>query len=81
MRVDGWVKRVDVAQRSLVITTRTAAEVTLHFGEGSYIEVLDPCTGGTMPGTLASLQPGYAVEALFEEQQGACHCHYLTSLS
>ncbi|MBI3330219.1 MAG: hypothetical protein HYZ81_26370 [Nitrospinae bacterium] len=81
MQVDGWVKRVDLAEHSAVITTRTGAEMTLHFAEGSYIEVLDPTTGGTMPGTLASLQQGYAVEARFEEERGVCHCQYLTSLS
>jgi hypothetical protein len=81
MHVDGWVKRIDVAQQSAVITTRTGEDLTLHFDEGSYIEVLDPTNGGTMPGALSSLQQGYAVEARFEEERGACHCQYLMSLS
>ena len=61
MHVDGWVKRIDVAAQSAVITTRTSEELILHFDEGSYIEVLDPTNGGTMPGALASLPP-WAIE-------------------
>jgi len=79
--VEGRVKRVDPTNRVAVIATEEGKEVTLHFGEESYIEVPEPSSGGFMTGTLDYLKEGYWVEAKFVEKDGACHCRSLSCLS
>ncbi len=79
--VEGSVKRIDPANRLVVIATEEGKEVTLHFGKESYIEVPEPSSGGMMTGTLDYLKEGYWVEARFVEKDGSCHCSSLSCLS
>ena len=79
--VQGSVKGIDPANRLVVIASEEGKEVTLHFGEESYIEVPEPSSGGMMTGTFDYLKEGYWVEARFVEKDGSCHCSSLSCLS
>ena len=76
--VEGSVKRIDPANRVVVIATEEGKEVTLHLGKESNIEVPEPATGGFMTGSFEYLREGYWVEVKFTEGDGVCRC---TSLS
>ena len=75
--VEGSVKRIDPANRLVVIATEEGKEVTLHFGAESYIEVPEIASGGSITGSFEYLKEGYWIEAKFTESDGACHCSSL----
>ena len=76
--VEGSVKRIDPANRLVVIATEEGKEVILHLGKESNIEVPELASGGFITGSFEYLKEGYWVEVKFTEGDGVCHC---TSLS
>jgi hypothetical protein len=78
----GQILKIDPTQHSAVIALEDGREVSVTFSEHANIEVVEPCTLGTMGGTLADLKVGYWVEAeLHEQGEHACSCSSLVSLS
>jgi hypothetical protein len=81
--IEGRIKKIDLAQRTAIITTRDNQEVTLTFPEGANIEVREPTTMGTMGGQLQDLQEGYFVEVELgaHDSDGNCACASLICVS
>ena len=81
--IEGRIKKIDVAQRTAVITTEENQELTLTFPDGANIEVIEPATMGTMGGELEDLKEGYLVEVEVGAQgaDGRCVCTSLVSVS
>ncbi len=78
----GQILKLDPAQHTAVIALEDGREVSVTFTEHANIEVVEPCTLGTMGGTLEDLKVGYWVEAELSEQgEHACSCSSLVSLS
>ena len=78
----GQIRKVDPAAKLAVIGFEDGREMTVTFSETANIEVLEPCTLGTMGGTLEDLKVGYWVEATLHEQgEHACACSSLVCLS
>jgi hypothetical protein len=78
----GQIRTVDVANHRAVIALDDGREVTVTFSPGANIEVVEPCTLGTMGGTLEDLKEGYWVEAtLHEHADHACSCTSLVCVS
>lgn len=80
--VTGQVRHLDVAGRRVVLGLEDGREVTVTLPAEANIEVLEPCTMGTMGGTLEDLRVGYWVEAeLHEHGEAACSCSSLVCRS
>ncbi len=78
----GQIRKVDPANHVAVIALDEGREVTVTFSPDANIEVVEPCTLGTMGGSLEDLKVGYWVEATIHEQDGrACSCTSLVCLS
>ena len=78
----GQIRSVDPTKHLAVIALEDGREVAVTFPEHANIEVVEPCTLGTMGGTLEDLKVGYWVEASLDEQgEHGCSCRSLVSLS
>ena len=81
--IEGQIKKIDVAHRTAVITTRDGQDLTITFSNGANIEVHEPATMGTMGGDLEDLKEGYYVEVELgaHDADGKCSCTSLISVS
>jgi len=81
--VEGQIKKIDLAQRTVMITTQENQELTLTFPKGANIEVTEPTTMGTMGGDLEDLREGYFVEVELgaHDSDGKCSCASLVCIS
>ncbi len=78
----GQIRMIDPAQHRVLLALDDGREVTVTVSADANIEVVEPCTLGTMGGTLEDLKVGYWVNAeLHEEGDHACSCSSLVSLS
>ncbi len=78
----GQIRSIDAANHRVVIALEEGREVAVTFTPDANIEVVEPCTLGTMGGTLEDLREGYWVEATLHEQGShACSCSSLVCLS
>jgi hypothetical protein len=81
--IEGRIKKIDLAQRTAMISTPDNKDVVLTFPAGANIEVREPTTMGTMGGTLEDLQEGYFVEVELgaHDADGKCACASLICVS
>ena len=81
--IEGRIKKIDVAHRTVIITTQDKQEITLTFPKGANIEVTEPTTMGTMGGELGDLKEGYFVEVELgkHDAEGNCACTSLICTS
>lgn len=81
--IEAQIKKIDLANRTVVINTHDHREITLTFPMGANIEVHEPVTMGTMGGDLADLREGYFVEVELgaHDAEGACACTSLLCIS
>lgn len=81
--LEGKIRKLDLAERTVVVQTADGREVTARVPESTIIEVSEPETMGTMGGTLEDLEVGYLVELDVHEpgHDGVCHCNALVSIS
>ncbi len=81
--VQGQIRRLDPAARLAVIALEDGREVTVTFPPHANIEVHEPCTMGTMGGTLDDLRVGYWVSVALHEHAEAtpCSCSALVCIS
>ena len=81
--IEGQIKKIDLAQRTVTITTQEREELTLTFPQGANIEVTEPTTMGTMGGDLEDLREGYFVEVELSahDAEGKCACASLVCIS
>jgi len=81
--IEGQIKKIDLAERIVTITTSGDQELTLTFPEGANIEVTEPTTLGTMGGDLEDLREGYFVEVELgaHGSDGKCACASLVCIS
>lgn len=81
--IEAQIKKIDLANRTVVINTHDHREITLTFPTGANIEVHEPVTMGTMGGDLEDLREGYFVEVELAAQdaQGNCACASLLCIS
>lgn len=81
--IEGRIKKVDVAQRTAVITTEDNQEISISFPEEADIEVAEEETMGTQGGELADLQVGYyvEVEVAAQDADGRWSCDSLVCVS
>ncbi len=76
------ILKLDPPNRRAVVRTDDGRELTLDFPANANIEVYEPCTTGTMGGTLADLSEGYWVNVAIDEAGGdVCCCTSLVSES
>jgi hypothetical protein len=81
--IEAQIKKIDLAQRTVVVTTQDKQELTLTFPTGANIEVTEPSTMGTMGGDLEDLREGYFVEVELgaHGSDGQCACASLVCIS
>lgn len=81
--IEGQIKKIDLAKRTVMITTQDNQHLTLTFPEGANIEVTEPTTMGTMGGDLEDLKEGYFVEVQLgaHDSDGKCSCASLICVS
>lgn len=81
--IDARIKKIDLTRRAVTVATPDQREIVLTFPEGANIEVTEPCTMGTMGGTLEDLKEGYFVQVELDahEHEGACSCVSLVCVS
>lgn len=80
--IHAQIRKLDPTNRRAVVATDDGRELTLDFPVHANIEVYEPCTTGTMGGTLADLREGYWVNvAIAEPSGGVCCCTSLVSES
>jgi hypothetical protein len=78
----GQIRTIDPAGHTAVIALEDGREVSVTFAPDANIEVVEPCTLGTMGGTLEDLKVGYWVEAsLAEHGDRLCSCTSIQCLS
>lgn len=78
----GQIRKIDPAKSFAVIAFDDGRETEVTFTPDANIEVVEPCTLGTMGGTLQDLKVGYWVEAtLHEHGDTACSCSSLLCIS
>lgn len=78
----GQIRQIDAANHRVVLALEDGREVTATLSPDANIEVHEPCTMGTMGGTLEDLRVGYWVEATIHEHGGpACSCTSLLCIS
>lgn len=81
--IAGRIKKLDVANRRGIITTRDGDDVAVTFPDSAVIEVAEPETMGTMGGELGDLQEGFEVEVEVSERgaDGEFPCSSLVCVS
>jgi len=81
--IEAQIKKIDLAQRTVIVTTQDNQELTLTFPKGANIEVTEPSTMGTMGGDLEDLREGYFVEVELgaHGSDGKCACASLVCIS
>ncbi len=81
--IEGRIKKIDVAQRTAVITTEDNQDIAITFPEEANIEVAEEETMGTVGGELADLQEGFLVEVEIAAQDtdGKWSCDSLVCVS
>ena len=81
--IEAQIKKIDLAQRTVIVTTQDNQELTLTFPKGANIEVTEPSTMGTMGGDLEDLMEGYFVEVELgaHGSDGKCACASLVCIS
>jgi hypothetical protein len=81
--IEAQIKKIDLANRTVVINTHDNQEITLTFPQGANIEVHEPTTMGTMGGGLEDLKEGYFVEVELgaHNSAGKCACASLICIS
>lgn len=81
--IEGQIKKIDLSQRTVTITTQDNQELMLTFPDGANIEVHEPTTMGTMGGDLQDLKEGYFVEVELAAHaaDGKCSCASLLCIS
>lgn len=81
--IEAQIKKIDLARRTVVVTTQDKQELTLTFPNGANIEVTEPTTMGTMGGDLEDLKEGYFVEVELgaHDSRGRCSCASLICIS
>ncbi len=81
--LEGKIRKLDLAERTLVVETLNGRQVTAIVPEHANIEVSEPNTMGTMGGTLADLGVGYLVKLEVHEGQAdqPCTCFKVLSIS
>ncbi|HEX9843451.1 MAG TPA: hypothetical protein VGC20_11910 [bacterium] len=81
--LEGKIRRLDLVERTLVVETVDGRELTATVPERANIEVSEPNTMGTMPGTLEDLDVGYLVQMDVHETHDGhpCTCLSLVSIS
>jgi hypothetical protein len=81
--IEGQIKKIDLSQRTVTITTQDNQELMLTFPDGANIEVHEPTTMGTMGGELEDLREGYFVELELgaHDAEGKCACASLICIS
>ena len=81
--IEAQIKKIDLAHRTVVVTTQDKQELTLTFPDGANIEVTEPTTMGTMGGDLDDLKEGYFVEVQLaaHDADGKCSCASLICIS
>ncbi|MFQ5682131.1 MAG: hypothetical protein ACE5HC_02565 [Candidatus Binatia bacterium] len=81
--IEGYIKKMDLVQRTAVITTEDDQDITITFPEEANIEVAEEETMGTVGGELADLQEGFYVEVEVGRQdtEGKWSCGSLVCVS
>lgn len=80
--VSGQIRQLNSAKRLAVIALDDGREVTVTFPPNANIEVREPCTMGTMGGTMDDLQVGYWVQVkIHEHGNSSCSCSSLVCVS
>lgn len=81
--LEGKIRRLDLAERTVVVATNDGREVVAKVPEGVLIEISEPETMGTMGGELEDLEVGYLVEMDVRDHEapGACTCTSLVCVS
>jgi hypothetical protein len=80
--VEGQIRRVDPAARLAVIALDDGREVAVTFPPHANIEVREPCTMGTMGGTLEDVRVGDWVSvAMHDHTEATCSCTSLVCIS
>lgn len=81
--VEGKIRKLDFAERTVVVQTVDGRELTARVPLGTSIEISEPETMGTMGGALEDLEVGYLVELQVDEHEsnGACTCSSLVCVS
>ena len=78
----GQILEIDPVKSYAVIQFENGRRQSVTFAADANIEVLEPCTMGTMGGTLADLRVGYWVEAAVDDNGApVCSCSSLRCLS
>jgi hypothetical protein len=81
--IHGQIIRLDVKDSSATIRTESGEEHLVRFTENTDIEVAEPCSLGTMGGTVADLTLGYHVKVALDDHNpdGTRNCSSLVSIS
>lgn len=81
--IEAQIKKIDLTNRTVTISTQDDQELTLTFPQGANIEVAEPSTMGTMGGDLEDLREGYFVEVEVgaHDSGGKCSCASLICVS
>ena len=81
--LEGKIRKLDVAERLLVVETHDGRQVTAKVPEHANIEVSEPNTMGTMGGTLEDLDVGYLVQLDVHDatDDHPCTCFKILSVS
>lgn len=78
----GQIRKIDPAKNLAVIVFDDGRETEVTLTQDANIEVVEPCTLGTMGGTLEDLKVGYWVEATLQEHgASSCSCSSLLCIS
>lgn len=78
----GQILEIDPVENRAVIQFENGRRQAVTFAPHANIEVLEPCTMGTMGGTLDDLRVGYWVEAAVDDRGSqVCACSSLRCLS
>lgn len=76
------IKKIDAPTRTLLIALEDGREVSITLPLDANIEVSEPCTLGTMGGTLEDLKAGHWIEAaIAETAASSCACRSLICIS
>lgn len=81
--IHGQIIHIDVESSSATIRTEAGEEHLVRFTQDTDIEVAEPCTLGTMGGTVADLTVGYYVKVALDDHNpdGSRNCSSLVSIS
>lgn len=81
--LEGKIRRLDLAERTMVVVTRDGRELTARVPHHASIEVSEPNAVGTMGGSLEDLEEGYLVEMEVHEgdEEHPCTCLSIVSIS